>query len=123
MAWRMSNLSGSWVRSKGRNQEGSEVDLQHTRSWYRLLWLEASKMSDMNEWHLDKKVPISIIFVMLIQTFGVIWWSAKIDSRVENVEKMTALASTQDSRIVRLETKMDTIFVTLEEIKNILRGK
>lgn len=80
-------------------------------------------MSDMNEWHLDKKVPISIIFVMLIQTFGVIWWSAKIDSRVENVEKMTALASTQDSRIVRLETKMDTIFVTLEEIKNILRGK
>lgn len=80
-------------------------------------------MSDMNEWHLDKKVPISIIFVMLIQTFGVIWWSAKIDSRVENVEKMTALASTQDSRIVRLETKMDTIFVTLEEIKNILRSK
>lgn len=36
-----------------------------------------------NAWHLDKRVPISLIFALLLQTAGMVWWAASLSSRVE----------------------------------------
>jgi len=38
-------------------------------------------------WHLDKKVPIALIIVLVIQTVGVVIWGTRLDSRVEFVER------------------------------------
>jgi hypothetical protein len=38
-------------------------------------------------WHLDKKVPIALIFTMAIQTVGVIWWAASLSTRVDHQER------------------------------------
>lgn len=42
-----------------------------------------------NKWHLDKKVPIAIILTIALQTAGVIWFAAKLESRVTAVEQRT----------------------------------
>ena len=40
-------------------------------------------LNDMKEgWHLDKKVPLGIIFTVLVQTAVLIVWGSKLDSRV-----------------------------------------
>ena len=39
-----------------------------------------------NSWHLDKKVPIAIIFAILMQTVGIVWWASQMDSRVAHLE-------------------------------------
>jgi hypothetical protein len=75
------------------------------------------------EWHLDKRVNISIIAAVLMQTALAIWWSSSINTRVDQLERGASLAANQDSRIVRLETKMDLIFQNLTEIKSLLRGQ
>ena len=38
---------------------------------------------DMDGWHLDKKVPLSLIFAMLVQAGMVIWAVADIKKDVE----------------------------------------
>jgi hypothetical protein len=38
-------------------------------------------------WHLDKKVPIALIFTMAIQTGGGIWWAASLSTRVDHQER------------------------------------
>jgi len=51
-------------------------------------------------WHLDKKVPISIIFAMVIQTAAILVWATKLDSRVVSLETNNAV---QDVRIAKME--------------------
>ena len=36
-------------------------------------------------WHSNRKVPLALVFAILIQSFSGIWWAAKIDERVENL--------------------------------------
>jgi hypothetical protein len=72
-------------------------------------------------WHLDKRVNLSIIFAILMQTALALWWASAINTRVDVLERAANTAVGQDSRIVRLETKMDSIFQSLSEIKSLLR--
>lgn len=45
-------------------------------------------------WHLDKKVPISIIVALFVQFSGGVWFMAKMESRVvANESRMIALES------------------------------
>ena len=46
-------------------------------------------MSQQENWHLDKRVPLGIIFAVLCQTATFIWFLSGIDNRVENNAKAT----------------------------------
>ena len=37
-------------------------------------------------WHLDKKVPISIIFAVVAQTVTIIWWASGVEHRIQSSE-------------------------------------
>ena len=39
------------------------------------------------QWHLDKRVPVAIIFAIFMQTAGAIWWASSIQSRVSSNER------------------------------------
>jgi len=41
-------------------------------------------------WHLDKRIPIAIIGIILVQSGSIIWGAAKLDSRVEVTENTLA---------------------------------
>ena len=45
-----------------------------------------------NKWHVGKEIPLAMIFGLLFQTAGVIWWAAslsgKIDSLAEHVAEL-----------------------------------
>jgi hypothetical protein len=41
---------------------------------------------DDDNWHLDKKVPISLILAMLLQGGGFIWYLGQVDRRISLVE-------------------------------------
>lgn len=43
-----------------------------------------------NSWHLDKKVPLTLIFAMMVQTGAVVWAVADIKKDVE-ILKMQAV--------------------------------
>ncbi len=38
-------------------------------------------------WHLDRRIPVALILVILLQTVGVVWWAASTSARVDAVEK------------------------------------
>ena len=53
------------------------------------------------EWHLDKKVPISLIFKHAVQTAGIIWWA----------RAQIAINFDHEQWIARLERDCDVIRV------------
>lgn len=56
-------------------------------------------MSDQREhWHLDRKVPIGIIVVLLAQGAGGLWFLSKLESRVFALESKEVSQRDRDDR-------------------------
>lgn len=76
---------------------------------------------ETDDWHLDKKVPIAIILTLIIQTAGLVWFVAKLDSRVTLVEGRTeAFWRERDSnrdRLLVLEQQSRTILDAVRRIE------
>lgn len=41
-------------------------------------------------WHMSKSIPISLIFAILVQTVGVVWWASTLDSKVSQLDRTLA---------------------------------
>lgn len=81
------------------------------------------------QWHLDKRVPITLIFTILAQTLAVGWFVSNLASRVEAntaaISRLSQTATAQDERvrlnttaISRVEETLRNIEKTLERINN-----
>jgi hypothetical protein len=79
------------------------------------------KDNDDGQWHLDKKVPLALILAILLQTAAAVWWASSIGERVNQLERQSAMTAPQAERIVRLETKVDAIFSSLTELKQLIQ--
>lgn len=81
-------------------------------------------MTEENQkWHLDKNVPVALIFVIVAQTSAFVWWAADINARVSGLEKRDTLTYPYGERISRLETQTQNIAAGINEIKQLLRAK
>ncbi len=76
-----------------------------------------------NRWHLDKRVPIALITAMTIQIVIFAYWVGGFNNRVEQLEKQMILMVPQGEKIIRLETKVDEIHNSVNEIKSWVRPK
>jgi hypothetical protein len=74
-------------------------------------------------WHLDKRVPVALIFAMLVQTAGVVWWGATTSERLSNLERRVESTSPQADRLTRVEVKLDNIADAIADIKQTIRNK
>jgi hypothetical protein len=74
-------------------------------------------------WHLDKRVNISIILAVIVQTGAAIWWGAKADERLAALERKVELAAPQGDRLTRVEMNIESIKDSLTEIKNNVRPR
>lgn len=70
-----------------------------------------------NQWHLDKKVPLSLIFAMLIQAAMVIWAVADIKKDVEVLKAAVAQQADRDSRQDR--SAYESVALVREDIKEV----
>jgi hypothetical protein len=72
-------------------------------------------------WHLDKRVPLAMIFTILMQTIGLVYWAAGLNFRVEQLEKQMTQNAPQAERVIRLEEKIGVVQDGIAEIKALLR--
>ena len=75
-------------------------------------------------WHLDKKVPLSLIFALLIQAAMVIWAVADIKKDVEILKSRVATQADRDERqdktlgevVARLQTQLERMDGKLDRL-------
>lgn len=68
-------------------------------------------------WHLDRKVPLALIFTILMQTAAGIWWASTISARVDYAERRIEAMAPQQDRVTRVEVKVEGIQQDTQEIK------
>lgn len=86
---------------------------------------DVNTSKDDNHWHLDKKVPLGIIFVIAVQTITftalAASWRSDIEGRMKVVERSTEDLKQIDNRTVKLEEKFSYLVEGLSETKQLLR--
>lgn len=55
---------------------------------------------DTGAWHLDKRVPVALIFAIIIQTATAVWWMSDLSNRVDTAATVN---DQQNSRIQAVE--------------------
>jgi len=75
-----------------------------------------------NQWHLDKKVPLSLIFAMLVQAAMVIWAIADIKKDVEVLKAAMVQQIDRDNRQDRAGAEAVALMrEDLREVKSMLQ--
>ena len=70
-----------------------------------------------SDWHLDKRVPITLIITILMQTGAFAWWGATQAEKVLVLkERMDAIAPNSD-RLTRVEVKVDSLLSSVNRIE------
>ena len=74
--------------------------------------IERLKQEAAEGWHLDKRVPLTIILTILIQTSAIIWWASGISSAQGTTEsktrEMAADISEEQSAIAKHAERLST---------------
>ena len=71
------------------------------------------------KWHLDKRVPITLLVAIVVQTLCFVWFFSKMDSRIASLE---AGAITQKERDDRQDNHVkDGLHTLRADIKEIDR--
>ena len=82
---------------------------------------EPTRDQEGGRWHLDKRVPIALIFAIAAQSLGAVWFASAINQRVAVNEAAIAARVTISDRMVRTETRVENIQDTVDEIKGLLQ--
>lgn len=52
------------------------------------------KQGDRREgWHVGKEIPLAMIFAIIMQTCGVIWWAAVLTTKLDDLSYQVAALS------------------------------
>lgn len=70
-----------------------------------------------DQWHLDKRVPITMILAIVAQTGAALWWASSTNQRVVELEKYVLNRANMPDRLTRLEVIVEQLPKTLERIE------
>lgn len=76
-------------------------------------------MSDSHglDWHLDKRVPIALIFAVALQTGAGLIWAGAAGERIRQLETQSTLTSDMNERLVRVEEQIGFAWLSLDRIE------
>lgn len=78
---------------------------------------------DDDAWHLDKKVPLALLFAILVQTAMGFWWASGLTERVTVLERGAVSSAPQADRLTRVEVKVDGVQRTLDKIEALVQQR
>ncbi|EJL33231.1 hypothetical protein PMI01_02193 [Caulobacter sp. AP07] len=58
----------------------------------------------------------ALLFALLVQTAGIVWWGARIDTRVSQVEQKLGASASAGETIARLDERTTSMLTTLDRI-------
>ena len=71
-------------------------------------------MSDLNGWHLDKRVPITLVIVIGLQTSAAIWWASSMDARLTAAEITLASRAPLFDQFLQVATRQEGVMDRLK---------
>ena len=69
----------------------------------------------MNEWHLDKRVPLALILTIVVQTAMLGVWVGSLQARVAANERAIEASADTAERLARIEAILERVERRLDQ--------
>ncbi len=73
--------------------------------------------TEVDQWSLDKRIPVPIIFTIVVQTLIIAFYVGALDNRVAQLEGAQIGRADERDRLVTLEAQTRSIGETLARIE------
>lgn len=73
---------------------------------------------DPSRWEIDKRIPIIPALLLFGQIGSFIWFGAKLDGRVSQLEKQADGAGSMMERVIKIEAAQGTLSKQLDKISD-----
>ena len=80
---------------------------------------DAARSTMAEDWHLDKKVPITLIGAILVQTFAFGVWAENLSIRLDSLERQTPSVASEFSK---LETARESAALQLNTVQGDIKS-
>ena len=78
-------------------------------------------MTEKEEWHLDKRVPVSLILALVFQTVTVTAFLTNMSDRIGVLESEQLTSNSVNATVIRMGTQLDYIEINVREMKETQR--
>lgn len=76
-----------------------------------------------NHWHLDKRVPLALIFALALQGAGGVWWASTANERLAQVERrLESFATRSEAMQSTINQQGQSIAVLVSRIEDTNRN-
>ena len=72
---------------------------------------DGSSAPPKEHWHVGREIPIALIFVVLIQTAGGVWWASTMTSKIDSA--LVTLSEFRAERYTKEDGRRDREFLGL----------
>lgn len=79
-------------------------------------------MSDVAHWTIDRRIPLALIFALLVQTAGALLWAGAAAERIARLETAATSVPMIGERTTRLEEQMSYVRASLDRIERKIDG-
>lgn len=71
---------------------------------------------------MDKRIPIAVLVVLLLQFGGCVWWASDISARVSGVERKQTEYQALNARLQSMEIKLEGMGTDMRWIRQSLEN-
>jgi hypothetical protein len=82
-----------------------------------------TEQAQAEQWHLDKRVPIALIFTLAVQTLTVGLWAGGVQQRLATLEATVEQQSDERSRLIRVEERLGYVAEKINQLYERDRGR
>lgn len=68
-------------------------------------------------WKIIRRIPLTVIFMLLFQLGGALIWATQIDARVGTIEQQSISSAELNEKFARLEERLDNMKEDLAGMK------
>jgi len=83
--------------------------------------MQSENRRSEDHWHLDKRVPISIIVAILIQTFTIGWYMSDMSARIIQLEKDRDKAEIAINEMREMKIHLQYMNKSIEDLTKFLK--
>ena len=58
-------------------------------------------------WKLDRRIPLAVIIMLILQIASALVWATQLDARVSNMEHQSISIISVNEKFIRLEERLD----------------
>jgi hypothetical protein len=61
------------------------------------------------KWKLDRRIPLAVIIMLLLQIASALVWATQLDARVSHMEHQSISIISVNEKFIRLEERLDNM--------------